>query len=46
MAWCSDLDQVGARLVDLVCMVNSARKLNAGDACCKKAAHEGVINHW
>jgi len=46
MAWHSNLDQVGARLVDVVCIVDMARKLDAGDACRRKAAHKGDINHW
>jgi len=45
MAWRSNLDQVGARLVDVVCIVDLARKLDAGDACRRKAAHKGDIDH-
>ena len=46
MAWRSNLDQVRARLVDVVsCIVDLARKLDAGDACHRKTAHKGDINH-
>ena len=45
MAWHGDLEQGGARLVDVVIIVDLARKLDAGDACRRKAAHKGDVDY-